>query len=154
MQADTVRGIGRIGTNSGLLAVLCGLLLLAGCGGVQQLPADVVQYSWHWRLPAMLLLQVEPDNGVKQDYLLVLQDEDGVLRASLFDPAGMPVARKQLHHGRWRNEGLLSPKPAVENWLTAIVSKLTAGLPPDSPDVIQLQLADGSRLHISQMEQP
>ncbi len=132
-----------------MLCVL--LLLLAGCGNKAVLPGDVTQRDWHWPLPATLLLQVEPTAGAVQDYLLVLQDENGILRASLFDPAGMPVARKQLRDGRWRNEGLLPPHVAAESWLTAIVHSLTESTPPAGEN-IQLELSDGSRLQVRQLE--
>lgn len=140
--------------NHGKLAALLGLLLFAGCSNVQRLPADVVQHSWYWPLPLMLVLQVEPVAALSQDYLLVLQDDSGMLRALLFDPAGMPVARKQLRNGRWRNEGLLPPAPAVDSWLTAIVHELTALAPAINEDSIMLKLDDGSQLRVRQLEQP
>lgn len=132
---------------------LCLLVVLTACGSLQSLPADVLQYNWHWPLPATLLLQVEPTAGTVQDYLLVLQDESGVLRASLFDPAGMPVARKQLRDGHWRNEGLLPPHAAAESWLTAIVRRLADDRRPVN-ESIQLELPNGSRLLVRQLESP
>lgn len=138
----------------GHAALLTLLLFCAGCSRLQPLPADILQYPWHWPLPAVLLLQVEQPALQPQDYLLVLQDDGGLLRASLLDPAGMPVARKQLRNGRWHNEGLLPPLPAAEDWLTAVVLELTASNGPATDDSIQLQLPDGSQLRIRQLEQP
>ena len=67
------------------------LALLTACARQPVLPADVLQQHWHWPLPQQLWLQVQQPQQPALDYLLVLQDEQGVLRASLFDPAGIPV---------------------------------------------------------------
>lgn len=128
------------------------LVLLAACSARPSLPADVLQQGWHWPLPQTLLLRVEPAEGTGRDYLLVLQDDAGVLRVSLLDPAGMPVARKQLHNGRWRNEGLLPPQAGVEDWLNAIVRRLTGTLALPDADEIALELHGGDRLHFRQLE--
>lgn len=141
---------------AGLRNVIMASLLatLAACSSVQPLPVGVVQHDWYWPLPATLLLQVVPAAAPVQDYLLVLQDEQGVLRASLFDPAGMPVARKQLHAGRWRNEGLLPPHAAAQDWLTAIVRGLTADSLPAGQATLEFGLPDGSLLQVRPLESP
>lgn len=128
-------------------------LLLAGCSNRHAAPDDALQRDWHWPLPATLWLQVAAPAAPVQDYLLVLQDESGILRASLFDPAGLPVARKRLRDGHWRNEGLLPPHAAVEDWLTAIVHSLTNGMPL-AGESVQLELPDGSKLQVRQLESP
>ena len=137
-----------------LVAVV--LLLAAGCSQMQRLHADVLQQQWRWPLPLQLWLQVQPDAApTAQDYLLVLQDDNGTLRASLFNPAGMPVARKLLRNGRWQNEGLLPPAPAANHWLTAIVRELTASPQQERQPVkesFSLLLADGSRLQVRELE--
>lgn len=129
------------------------LVLLTACARQPVLPADVLQQHWHWPLPQQLWLQVQQPQQPALDYLLVLQDEQGVLRASLFDPAGMPVARKQLRNGGWRNEGLLPPHAAAEAWLTAIVRSLTDDRPVAGEN-IELELPDSSRLQVRQLESP
>lgn len=126
------------------------LVLLAACARQPVLPADVLQQHWHWPLPQQLWLQITTPQQPAQDYLLVLQDENGLLRASLFDPAGMPVARKQLRNGRWRNEGLLPPHAEAEHWLTAVVQRLTGEAKPSLP--LRLPLDNGSRLQLAPLE--
>lgn len=127
------------------------LVLLAACARQPVLPADVLQQHWHWPLPQQLWLQITTPQQPAQDYLLVLQDENGLLRASLFDPAGIPVARKQLRGGRWYNEGFLPPQASAESWLTAVVQGLTGGPVPAGQPLV-LQLDNGSRLQLGPLE--
>lgn len=133
-------------------ALLLLLTLLAACARDRVLPVDVLQQHWHWPVPQQLWLQVQEPQQPPQDYLLVLQDEQGSLRASLFNPAGMPVARKQLKQGSWRNEGLLPPAPDAGGWLTAVVQRLTTGAEPIIGQPLELQLDNGRKLLLRPLE--
>src|SRR3989338_1451070 len=87
-----------------LLASLC--LLLAACAVRTPLPACVPALAA--ALPLALQVQRE-QAGNQQTWWLVLQDEQGALRASLFDPLGVPLARQLLQAGHWQDDGLLPP---------------------------------------------
>jgi len=67
-------------------------------------------------------LHIKSDTG--QDWLLVIQDEDGHLRFSLFDPLGVPLARQQLINRKWRNDGLLPPNREAQELFNTLLLAL------------------------------
>ncbi|PTS85149.1 hypothetical protein DBR00_04955 [Pseudomonas sp. HMWF032] len=126
-------------------AWLIGLcLLLAACAAQTPLlapsPALVVA------LP--LALQVQRQQvATQQTWWLVLQNEPEGLRASLFDPLGVPLARQVLRAGQWQNDGLLPPNAEARELFSALLFALTpdAQLPRQYPvDHWRLD-ADGTR---------
>ena len=103
--------------------VLLGLcLLLAACATQTPLPLQPP----HLLAPLPLTLQVERKQAANQQtWWLVLQDEHGALRASLFDPLGVPLARQLLDNGAWHNEGLLPPNNEARELFAALLFALT-----------------------------
>lgn len=102
-----------------LLAVaLC--LLLVACAARPPLPA---------RLPTLELpqqLHVEREQaGHRQDWVLVVQAEEGRLRWSLLDLLGIPQARQLLDGQQWHADGLLPPNPAARELFAAVLFALT-----------------------------
>lgn len=126
----------------GLLLSLC--LLLTACATQTPLPAQP---------PALvaalpLALQVQRQQAASQQTLwLVLQDEPQGLRASLFDPLGVPLARQLLRAGQWQNDGLLPPNGEARELFTALLFALTpsAQLPGHYPAGSWQLAADGTR---------
>ncbi|WXL25297.1 DUF3261 domain-containing protein [Ectopseudomonas mendocina] len=106
-----------------LRALLLSLsLLLSACASHTALPER--QTALVAELP--LTLQVQRQTTAdQQDWLLVLQDENGSLRASLFDPIGVPLARQQLRDGSWHNDGLLPPNYEARELFSALLFALT-----------------------------
>ena len=106
-------------------ATLLGLCLLLGaCAARTPLPLAPAQLVT--ALPLSLHIRRE-HAGQQQDWLLVLQREDAVLRWSLFDPLGVPLARQQLSAGEWRNDGLLPPNGEARELFAALLFALTPG---------------------------
>lgn len=100
-------------------ALLLGLcLLLGGCATPTPLPLSTP--SLRVALPLSVQVQRQQGDGV-QDWLLVLQEAGDGLRWSLFDPLGVPLARQQLHAGRWQNDGLLPPNPEARELFAALL---------------------------------
>jgi len=91
-------------------------LLLAACATRPPVPPQLPELT----LPQTV--HVKRDDG--QDWLLVIQDENGHLRFSLFDPLGVPLARQQLIGGKWRNDGLLPPNREARNVFSALLHAL------------------------------
>lgn len=58
------------------------------------------------QLPRQLHVQREQD-GQRQDWLLVIQREEGRLRWSLLDLMGIPQARQLFDGRQWHADGLL-----------------------------------------------
>ena len=116
---------------TGLLACL----LLSGCTNLplpKQMPALT--------LPMQLHIQREQgdqgDQGdQRQDWLLVIQQQDAGLRWSLMDPLGIPLARQVLQDGNWHADGLLPPNPEARELFAALLFALTpqAGLAANYP---------------------
>lgn len=103
------------------LALLAGLcLLLAACAAHLPVPERAPTL----RLPLTLHIQHDAGAG-RQDWLLVLQEEDQALRWSLFDPLGVPLARQRLEAGIWHNDGLLPPNAEARELFTALLFALT-----------------------------
>lgn len=119
-------------------------LLLTACAAQTPLPA---------RSPALvaalpLALQVQRQQVANQQtWWLVLQDEPEGLRASLFDPLGVPLARQVLRAGQWQNDGLLPPNAEARELFTALLFALTpsAQLPKQYPVEHWQLAADGTR---------
>ena len=61
----------------------------------------------------------------RQDWLLVIQQEDAGLRWSLMDPLGIPLARQLLQDGTWHADGLLPPNPEARELFAALLFALT-----------------------------
>lgn len=103
--------------------LLLGLyLLLVACATQTPLPAQTPVLV----APLPLALQVQRSQGPNQQtWWLVLQDEPGELRASLFDPLGVPLARQLLRAGQWHNDGLLPPNSEARELFAALLFALT-----------------------------
>lgn len=96
------------------------MLLLAGCAARTPLPSAVPSLGW----PLQLHIQRE-QGGQRQDWLLVVQEQAGALRWSLFDPLGIPLARQRLEQQSWHNDGLLPPNPEARELFAALLFALT-----------------------------
>lgn len=103
-----------------LLSLLLLPLLLAACAAQPPLPARQPVLE----LPQQLHVQREQD-AQRQDWLLVVQAENGQLRWSLLDLMGIPQARQLLDGHRWRADGLLPPNPAARELFAAVLFALT-----------------------------
>ncbi|MDP3817278.1 hypothetical protein [Pseudomonas sp.] len=125
-----------------LLTSLC--LLLAACAARTPLPAALPPLAA--ALPLALQVQRE-QAGNQQTWWLVLQDEQGALRASLFDPLGVPLARQLLQAGQWQDDGLLPPNAEARELFSALLFALTpaAALPEHYPDGHWRNLTGGQR---------
>ncbi|WP_397457796.1 hypothetical protein AB3464_18835 [Pseudomonas asplenii] len=95
-------------------------LLLGACANRLPLPVHTPTLA----LPLQLLVEREQD-GVRQDWLLVIQREADGLRWSLMDPLGIPLARQLLQNGDWRADGLLPPNPQARELFAALLFALT-----------------------------
>lgn len=100
--------------------MLAALLLLAGCVGRPPLPDT----SPHLQLPLQLHIQ-RTQEGQREDWLLVVQQEGDSLRWSLLDFLGIPQARQKLIGHRWEADGLLPPNPAARELFAAMLFALT-----------------------------
>lgn len=103
-----------------LLLVLAAVLLSA-CTSHAPLPAQLPQLA----LPMQLHVQRE-QAGQRQDWWLVIQQEQHALRWSLLDLLGMPQARQLLVDGHWQADGLLPPNPQARELFAALLFALTA----------------------------
>jgi hypothetical protein len=126
-------------------ALLCLCLLLVACAARTPLPA--LAPTLVAALPLSLQVQREQADQPPQTWWLVLQDEQGVLRASLFDPLGVPLARQLLSDGEWRNDGLLPPNAEARELFAALLFALTPSekLPASYAANTWQQLADDQR---------
>ena len=98
---------------------VCLLLLLSGCTSLP-LPRHTPTLA----LPMQLhILRQQADQ--RQDWLLVIQQEDAGLRWSLMDPLGIPQARQLLQDGSWHADGLLPPNPQARELFCALLFALT-----------------------------
>lgn len=96
------------------------LMLLAGCASQAPLPAGAPS------LPLPLQLHVQRlQAGQSQDWMLVIQREDGALRWSLLDFLGIPQARQRLLGQQWQADGLLPPNPEARELFAAVLFALT-----------------------------
>jgi hypothetical protein len=99
--------------------LLCLSLLLAACASPPPLPSSTPELA----LPLQLHVQREQD-GQRQDWLLVIQQEGDALRWSLLDPLGMPLARQLLVGQAWHSDGLLPPNPQARELFAALLFAL------------------------------
>ena len=95
------------------------LLLLSGCTSLP-LPKHTPTLA----LPMQLHIQREQADQ-RQDWLLVIQQEEAGLRWSLMDPLGIPLARQLLQDGTWHADGLLPPNPEARELFAALLFALT-----------------------------
>ncbi|MCK6187133.1 hypothetical protein [Pseudomonas sp. EYE_354] len=102
------------------LLIAC-LLLLSACAGQPPLPEKNPALA----LPLQLHVQRLAD-GQSQDWLLVIQREDGAIRWSMMDPLGIPQARQKLIDGQWQADGLLPPNPQARELFAALLFALTS----------------------------
>ena len=102
-----------------LLLMGC-LLLLSACASQPPLPEKNPALA----LPLQLHVQRLAD-GQSQDWLLVIQREDGAIRWSMMDPLGIPQARQKLIDGAWQADGLLPPNPQARELFAALLFALT-----------------------------
>jgi hypothetical protein len=98
------------------------LLLLVACAAHTPLPSQPTPLVA--ALPLALQVQRSQADS-QQTWWLVLQDEQGALRASLFDPLGVPLARQLLRAGQWQNDGLLPPNNEARELFAALLFALT-----------------------------
>ncbi|WP_194789558.1 hypothetical protein [Pseudomonas sp. UFMG81] len=101
-----------------LTLLLC--LTLGACAARPPLPEQLPGLE----LPRQFHVQRE-QAGQRQDWLLVIQREDGRLRWSLLDLLGIPQARQLLDGQRWQADGLLPPNPAARELFAAVLFALT-----------------------------
>ncbi|OPA94580.1 hypothetical protein BFW86_01645 [Pseudomonas fluorescens] len=97
------------------------LLLLSACASQPPLPQRTPALA----LPMQLHVQRLAD-GQSQDWLLVIQREDGAVRWSMMDPLGIPQARQKLVDGHWQADGLLPPNPQARELFAALLFALTS----------------------------
>ena len=103
-----------------LLLIGC-LLLLSACASQAPLPEKMPT------LPLPMQLHVQRQEGAqRQDWLLVIQREDGGIRWSMMDPLGIPQARQILINGQWQADGLLPPNPQARELFAALLFALTS----------------------------
>ena len=125
--------------------LLLGLyLLIVACTAHTPLPAQVPVLV----APLPLALQVQRSQAQSQQtWWLVLQNEPGELRASLFDPLGVPLARQLLRDGQWQSDGLLPPNSEARELFAALLFALTpsAQLPQRYPAGSWQRSRDGAR---------
>ena len=99
-----------------------GMLLCVLLNGCSSLPLP--KHTPTLALPMQLHVQREHADQ-RQDWLLVIQQEDAALRWSLMDPLGIPLARQVLQNGHWNADGLLPPNPEARELFAALLFALT-----------------------------
>ncbi|WP_460089481.1 hypothetical protein [Pseudomonas sp. H2_D10] len=102
------------------LLIAC-LLLLSACAGQPPLPEKTPALALPMQLHVQRLVE-----GQSQDWLLVIQREDGAIRWSMMDPLGIPQARQKLLNGQWQADGLLPPNPQARELFAALLFALTS----------------------------
>lgn len=108
-----------VGSGYRLCAALWMLLLLSACTSLP-LPRHTPTLA----LPMQLHIQRQQADQ-RQDWLLVIQQQDTALRWSLMDPLGIPLARQLLRDGSWHADGLLPPNPEARELFAALLFALT-----------------------------
>lgn len=108
-----------VGSGYRLSAALWMLLLLSACTSLP-LPRHTPTLA----LPMQLHIQRQQADQ-RQDWLLVIQQQDTALRWSLMDPLGIPLARQLLQDGSWHADGLLPPNPEARELFAALLFALT-----------------------------
>lgn len=108
-----------VGSGYRLCAALWMILLLSACTSLP-LPRHTPTLA----LPMQLHIQRQQADQ-RQDWLLVIQQQDTALRWSLMDPLGIPLARQLLQDGSWHADGLLPPNPEARELFAALLFALT-----------------------------
>ncbi|MCW2268632.1 hypothetical protein D3C77_29640 [compost metagenome] len=116
------------------LLLTLALALLSACASQPPLPDKLPALA----LPMQLHIRREQAE-LRQDWLLVIQQEGSSLRWSMLDLLGIPQARQLLDHGLWQADGLLPPNPAARELFAALLFALTpdAQLQQRYPDARQ-----------------
>ncbi|EZH82034.1 hypothetical protein AU05_08545 [Ectopseudomonas composti] len=104
------------------ILLLVASLLLGACAA--RTPVPPATPALVAALPLTLQIQREQAD-VRQDWLLVIQQEGSALRWSLMDPLGIPQARQLLDAGQWRNDGLLPPNAEARELFAALLFALS-----------------------------
>ena len=108
-----------VGSGYRLCAALWMILLLSACTSLP-LPRHTPTLA----LPMQLHIQRQQADQ-RQDWLLVIQQQDTALRWSLMDQLGIPLARQLLQDGSWHADGLLPPNPEARELFAALLFALT-----------------------------
>ena len=96
------------------------LLLLSACASRAPLPEHLPNLT----LPLQMHIQrLVADQ--RQDWVLVIQQEDAGLRWSMMDLLGIPQARQILIDDKWLSDGLLPPNPEARELFAALLFALT-----------------------------
>lgn len=117
-----LRALSQPGGSGYKVRAVLGLFILALLSGCTHLPLP--KQTPTLALPLQLHIQREQADQ-RQDWLLVIQQQDAALRWSLMDPLGIPLARQLLHDGRWHADGLLPPNPEARELFAALLFALT-----------------------------
>ena len=92
------------------------LLLLSACASRAPLPEHLPNLT----LPLQMHIQrLVADQ--RQDWVLVIQQEDSGLRWSMMDLLGIPQARQILIDDKWLSDGLLPPNPEARELFAALL---------------------------------
>ena len=103
-----------------LLLGIC--LLLGACAVRTPLPLSAPVFG----APLPAALRIDRDlASERQTWWLVVQAEGPILRWSLFDPLGVPLARQLLEGGAWRADGLLPPNDEARELFAALLFAMT-----------------------------
>lgn len=103
------------------ILLLVASLLLGAC--TTRTPVPQVAPALVAPLPLTLQIRREQADAL-QDWLLVIQQEGSLLRWSLLDPLGIPLARQLLDAGKWHNDGLLPPNSEARELFATLLFAL------------------------------
>ena len=117
-----LRALSQPGGSGYRFRAVLGLFIVALLSGCASLPLP--KHTPTLALPMQLHIQREQADE-RQDWLLVIQQQDAGLRWSLMDPLGIPLARQLLQDGRWHADGLLPPNPEARELFAALLFALT-----------------------------
>ena len=117
-----LRALSQPGGSGYRFRAVLGLFIVALLSGCASLPLP--KHTPTLALPMQLHIQREQADE-RQDWLLVIQQQDAGLRWSLMDPLGIPLARQVLQDGRWHADGLLPPNPEARELFAALFFALT-----------------------------
>lgn len=109
------------GSNYTIFVVL-GMFLFVLLSGCTSLPLP--KHTPSLALPMQLHVQRQQADE-RQDWLLVIQQQDAGIRWSLMDPLGIPLARQVLQSNHWQADGLLPPNPEARELFAALLFALT-----------------------------
>ncbi len=100
--------------------VVFALLMLSACASRAPLPEQAPNLP----LPQQLHIQ-RLEDGLRQDWVLVIAREGPGIRWSMMDLLGIPQARQKLIDGQWQADGLLPPNPEARTLFAALLFALT-----------------------------